>query len=169
MAMVSIISCGEAGTPREVTAPTAQQAIAEAMGPGAALDAFALLSQQLAWAGQIPGGAAVPPTCTIIRALSPSLGFDRQTKVGNCGACVVGSPVLAVATSGAGAAGNTAVATARCGSVDVAGPVTAVDPGASNVQLNASAGLQVAGVPACARSYSGGAPPSNRSFVCIFF
>jgi hypothetical protein len=168
---VAVMSCSEPTNSDKAAVPAPNQSIGEQVqstGQGTSLSAFDLLTQQLAWAGQVTG-SATPPTCTILVALSPALKFDRNVKIGNCGACIPGGPVLAVATSGAGAAGNTAQATARCGSTDVAGPSVAVDPGSGNVQLIASAGLQVAGVPACARSYAGGAPQSNRSFVCIFF
>jgi hypothetical protein len=165
------MGCSEPTNSGGVAAPAANPAIAEQAQPArqrASLSAFDLLMQQLAWTNQGPGTSA-PPTCTILRVFSPNLKFDRNTRIGNCGACIPGSPVLAVATSGAGTAGNTAQATARCGSIDVAGPVSAADPGAGGVTLNASAGIQVAGVPDCVRAYSGVVPQSNRSFTCIFF
>lgn len=175
--VVAVMGCAEPTNSDQIaasaanTANTANTAIAaspQAARQGATLSAFDLLSQQLVWTQQVTG-SSTPPTCTILRVFSPALKFDRNTKIGNCGACIPGSPVLAVATSGAGAAGNTAQATARCGGIDVAGPASAVDPGAGGVALNASAGLQVAGVPDCVRSYSGVPPQSNRSFTCIFF
>lgn len=141
----------------------------DAMQGTTAPDAHTLLLQQMAFFNAGAGAQTTAPTCTILRAFSPSLNFDRSTRIGNCSACVPGSPVLAVATAGVGAAGNASVATARCGGADVAGPTRAVDPGRGGVELNASAGLQTAGVPTCAVTYTGGVPHSNRSFTCIFF
>lgn len=170
--VVVFLGCAEPTTPRTVTVGhDAQLTLTEsAAAPTATARASDLLLQQLAFVTAAdPRLASTPPTCTILRAYSPSLNFDRTTKIGNCGACLFGNPVLAVATSGAGSAGNTAIATARCGGVDVSGAAAAADPGRGGVALNASAGLQVAGVPECVRSYSGALPASNRSFTCLFF
>lgn len=167
-----VLGCGEPTTPREVSnSGTLQRTVAEAeVATQSATIASDLLLQQLAFiTATDPRLASTPPVCTILRAYSPSLNFDRTTKIGNCGACLPGNPALAVATSGAGGAGNTAIATARCGGVDVAGPAATADPGGGGVTLNAGAGLQVAGVPECVRSYSGAQPASNRSFTCLFF
>lgn len=93
---------------------------------------------------------------------------DTSTNVTQ-GECIAGNNVKVDVEIGGGAANNSVLGEAWCGTQKVVADVVAMDPGNGQPATKSKQGTQVAGAARCTRGGVFGQPASNVKVTCSFF